>query len=183
MPTVKPKQLPLLLCVVLSSALSSSAQSPATKYPFQNPSLDLEKRIDNVLSLMTLDEKINSLDTNGVVAPRLGIPGTRIGEALSGVALGGPIAGIMTAIPGAPPEAAIKPTPTTQFPQGVGLARTWDRDLMHKAGAVIGSEARYVYENKLNDKSYLVLLTPNADLARDPRWGRDQESYGEDAYL
>jgi len=132
---------------------------------------------------MTLDEKIAGLDTSGVKVPRLGIPGTPIGEALSGVALGGPIAGIAAVVPGAPPDAAIRPTPTTQFPQGVGLGRTWDPALVHQAGAVIGSEARYIHENNLNSKSYLVLLTPNADLARDPRWGRDQETYGEDPFL
>lgn len=174
---------PVLFCPVLFNPQLCSSQTPAAPHPFQNPSLDLEKRVDDVLSLMTIDEKINSLDTNGVTAPRLGIPGTPIGEAISGVVLGGPISSIMTAIPGAPPDAAMKPTPTTQFPQGVGLARTWDRDLMHKAGEVIGSEARYIHENKLNSKSFLILLTPNTDIARDPRWGRDQETYGEDAYF
>ncbi len=145
--------------------------------------MPLEKRIDNVLSLMTVDEKISSLDTSGVVVPRLGIPGTPIGESLSGVALGGFIANLTAVLPG-PDHGKMSPvTPTTQFPQAVGLARTWDRELMREAGAVIGSEARYVHENKLNPKSALVLLTPNADLARDPRWGRDQESYGEDAYF
>jgi beta-glucosidase len=167
---------------MIALALAAPAQQ-APKYPFQDPTIDMEKRIDNVLSLMTLDEKIDSLDTSGVVVPRLGIPGTPIGEALSGVALGGPIAGLLSAVPGAPPDAAMPTTPTTQFPQGVGLGRTWDPELVHQAGAVIGSEARYIYENKLNRKSFLVLLTPNADLARDPRWGRDQESYGEDAFF
>ena len=167
------KFLPCLLCAGLACAQS----------PFQNPALDLEKRIDNVLSLMTLDEKIASLGTSGVAVPRLGIPGTPIGEALSGVALGGPIASLVSSLPGAPPGSEMKPTPTTQFPQGVGLARTWDRALINRAGAVIGSEARYIHENNLNSKSFLVLLTPNADLARDPRWGRDQESYGEDAFF
>ena len=169
--------------VFIGAAMPASLAQSKAAYPFQDPTMDREKRIDNVLSLMTLDEKINSLDTSGVVVPRLGVAGTPIGEALSGVALGGPIASIFTAVPGAPPDAAIPPTPTTQFPQAVGLARTWNRALMQRAGAVIGSEARYIYENKLNPKSYLVVLTPNADLARDPRWGRDQESYGEDPYF
>ena len=180
---MKLARVPLLVLLALPLASFAIAQSSTQVYPFRDPSLELEKRIDNVLSLMTIEEKINSLDTSGVVVPRLGIPGTPIGESLSGVALGGPISTILAAVPGAPPDAAMKPTPTTQFPQAVGLARTWDRPLMHQAGAVIGSEARYIHENKLNSKSFLVLLTPNADLARDPRWGRDQESYGEDAYF
>lgn len=143
----------------------------------------MEKRIDNALSLMTPDEKINSLDTKGVAVSRLGIPGTPIGEALSGVALGGLIANLGAIVPGPDFGKQMPVTPTTQFPQAVGLARTWDRALMQEAGAVIGSEARFIQENGLNPRSFLVLLTPNADLARDPRWGRDQESYGEDAYF
>ena len=67
-----------------TSSLSFSQSSPGA-YPFRDSSLDLEKRIDNVLSLMTLDEKIAGLDTTGVKVPRLGIPGTPIGEALSGL--------------------------------------------------------------------------------------------------
>jgi len=169
---------------VFSLSIAAHAQATASSaYPFRDPSVDVEKRIDNVLSLMTLEEKINGLDTSGVVVPRLGIEGTPIGEALSGVALGGFIANLSSVIPGPDFGKPSPVTPTTQFPQGVGLGRTWNRELMHRAGAVIGSEARYVHENKLNSKSYLVLLTPNADLARDPRWGRDQESYGEDAYF
>ncbi len=154
-----------------------------TTYPFQDPHLDLEKRVDNVLSLMTLDEKIASLSPSGVAVPRLGIRGTRIGEALSGVVLGGPMQGLAASFPGAPAEMRAAPVPTTQFPQGVGLARTWNPALLRKAGAVIGSEARYIFENEKSPRSFLVLLTPNADLARDPRWGRTQETYGEDAWF
>jgi len=171
-----------LACAVLIASTCAQAQNAAS-YPFQDPKLDIERRVDDAISRMTLDEKIDGLNTTGVKVLRLGIPGTPIGEALSGVALGGPIATLVSALPGAPPDAAMKPTATTQFPQGVGLARTWDRELMQRAGAVIGSEARYIWENKLNDKAFLVVLTPNADIARDPRWGRDQESYGEDAYF
>ena len=174
-------QIPLVISLVVPTVLA--AQSAAHAYPFRDPSLDLEKRVDDVLSLMTVDEKIGSLDTSGVVVPRLGIAGTPIGEALSGVVLGGPIYSMLSIVPGPTMGQPAPVTPTTQFPQAVGLARTWDKALMHRAGAVIGSEARYIHENNLNAKSFLVLLTPNADLARDPRWGRDQESYGEDAYF
>jgi beta-glucosidase len=89
---------------------------------------------------------------------------------------------LISIFPNVPPEAKMV-TPTTQFPQGVGLGRTWDPDLVRQAGAVIGSEARYIFENGKNGRAFLVLLTPNADLARDPRWGRTQESYGEDPFL
>jgi beta-glucosidase len=169
-----------LLFLSLATTLTLAAQAP---YSFQDPALPLEKRVDNALSLMTVEEKINSLDTTGVIAPRLGIPGTPIGEAISGVVLGGPIFSMLGSVPGPEQGKPVVTTATTQFPQGVGLARTWDKPLMHRAGAVIGSEARYVYENGLNPKPFLVVLTPNADLARDPRWGRTQETYGEDAYF
>ena len=153
------------------------------KYPFQDPALDPEKRIDNAISLLTLDEKIAGLGASGVESARLGIRKMDIGEALSGVVLGGPMSTLVEAFPGAPAELRMQPTPTTQFSQGVGFGRTWDPDLVRKAGDVIGSEARYIFENGKNPKAFLVLLTPNADLARDPRWGRTQESYGEDPML
>ena len=172
------------------------------QYPFQNPAAPVESRIDNVLSLMTLEEKIAVLGTRGIRVPRLGIKGTVIGEAISGVVLGGGMDEVM-ADAMADPQAAMKamqsfgfdmadmdmsamsakPVATTQFPEGVGLARTWDPALVRQAGAVIGSEARYIYENGKTARSALILLTPNADLARDPRWGRTQESYGEDPFF
>jgi beta-glucosidase len=168
---------------LIVAAVAAGPSSAQTQYPFQDPTLDLEKRIDNILSLMTLDEKIASLSPSGVAVPRLGIPGTRIGEALSGVVLGGPMQSLAASFPGAPAEMRAAPVPTTQFPQGVGLARTWNPALLRKAGDVIGSEARYIFENEKSPRSFLVLLTPNADLARDPRWGRTQETYGEDAWF
>ena len=174
------RTLTMLGATLLAFAASGLAQY---QHPFQDPALDTEKRIDNVLSLMTLDEKIASLGTSGVKVPRLGLRGTEIGEALSGVVLGGPMQTLMDAFPNVPAEMRVPPTPTTQFPQGVGLGRTWDPELVRKAGAVIGSEARYIFENGKNPHAFLVLLTPNADLARDPRWGRTQESYGEDPFF
>ena len=171
------------LTILSAALLALSANGLAQyQYPFQDPKLDAEKRIDNVLSLMTLDEKIAGLGMTGVAVPRLGIPGTKIGEALSGVVLGGPMQTLIEMFPNVPPEAKAI-TPTTQFPQGVGLGRTWDPDLVRRAGGVIGSEARYIFENGKNPRAFLILLTPNADLARDPRWGRTQESYGEDPFL
>ena len=174
------KSLTILSATLLALSASALAQY---QHPFQDPALDAEKRIDNVLSLMTLDEKVASLGRSGVAVPRLGIRGTAFGEALSGVVLGGPMQKIIEAFPNAPADLKTPPTPTTQFPQGVGLGRTWDPDLVRQAGAVIGSEARYIFENGTNLKAFLVLLTPNADMARDPRWGRTQESYGEDPFL
>ena len=172
------------------------------KYPFQNPAMPIESRIDNILSLMTLDEKIAVLGTRGIHVPRLEIKGTGIGEAISGVVLGGGGDQIFADAMSDPQSAmkamatfgfdladmdlssmSGKPVATTQFPEGVGIARTWDPALVRQAGAVIGSEARYIFENGKTPRSALILLTPNADLARDPRWGRTQESYGEDPFF
>ena len=188
---------------LIAALLVLPAVSPAqNQYPFQNPAAPMEARIDDLLSLMTLDEKVAVLG-GAVRIPRLGVKGTGIGEAISGVVLGGGMDQIMMSEAMADPQAALKvmqtfgfdpadmdmsnmsakPVATTQFPEGAGIARTWDPALVRRAGAVIGSEARYVYENAKTSRAALILLTPNADLARDPRWGRTQESYGEDPFF
>lgn len=158
-----------LLFILLSATLS--AQQKAPQYPFQNPSLDTEKRIDNLLSLMTLDEKIQALSTNPSV-PRLGVKGTGHVEGLHGLALGGP---------GHWEGKGKEPITTTTFPQAYGLGETWDTDLLEKVAAVEGLETRYAYQHY--NRGGLVVRAPNADLARDPRWGRTEESYGEDAFF
>jgi beta-glucosidase len=168
--------------VISAISMTVAGNLLAQKYPFQDPTLPMEKRIDNLLSLMTIDEKVDSFADAGVVAPRLEVKGTNIGEALSGVVYGSPLQKMFERKASPAPESKSLVTPTTQFPEGVGLARTWDPDLMKRAGDVVGSEARYIYESG-KAKAFLVLLTPNADLARDPRWGRTAESYGEDPYL
>ncbi|TRX16260.1 glycoside hydrolase family 3 C-terminal domain-containing protein [Flavobacterium franklandianum] len=141
------------------------------QYTFQNPNLDVEKRIDNLLSLMTLEEKVAVLSTNPSV-PRLGVVGTGHVEGLHGLALGGPAGW---------GGKGKKPITTTTFPQAYGLGETWDVDLIQKVAQVEGYEARYAFQ-KYN-RGGLVIRAPNADIARDPRWGRTEESYGEDAFF
>ncbi|HEX8504070.1 MAG TPA: glycoside hydrolase family 3 C-terminal domain-containing protein [Hymenobacter sp.] len=141
------------------------------QYPFQNPRLPAEQRIDNILSLLTLDEKITCLGTNPSI-PRLGIVGTGHSEGLHGLALGGPANWNRR-----------KNVPTTQFPQGYGLGETWDPEMMRQVGAVEGYEARYVLQNPKYATGNLVIRAPNADLGRDPRWGRTEECYGEDPFF
>lgn len=165
-----------VLVVLCASAFAQQ------NYPFRDHRRPVQQRIDNLLSLMTLEEKIVGLGNRGVVVPRLGIEGMPIGEALSGVVLGGPMQALANAAP-VGPGGRRSPTPTTQFPQPTGLAYTWNRKLVRDAGGVIGREARYIWENRTNPRAYLVLLAPNADLARDPRWGRSQETFGEDPFL
>lgn len=140
-------------------------------YPFQNPALPTEERIDNLLSLMTLDEKVSALSTNPSVQ-RLGVKGTAHVEGLHGLAQGGP------ANWGGRNR---DPLPTTTFPQEYGLGETWDTDLIQKVAAQEGYETRYAFQ-KYN-RGGLVIRAPNADLGRDPRWGRTEECYGEDPFL
>lgn len=145
--------------------------SQQKQYPFQNPNLDTEKRIDNLLSLMTLDEKVQALSTNPSVK-RLGLIGTGHVEGLHGLALGGP---------GEWGGKNKKPLTTTTFPQAYGLGETWDVELLQKVANVEGYETRFALQ-KYN-RGGLVVRAPNADIARDPRWGRTEESYGEDAFF
>jgi beta-glucosidase len=141
------------------------------QYPFQNPDLPIEKRIDNILSLMTIDEKIECLDTNPSV-PRLGIKGSGHVEGIHGLTQGGPGKW------GRPLT-----IPSTTFPQGIGLGETWDTDILRQAGEVEGYEARYVFQSPKYKQGGIVIRSPNADIGRDPRWGRNEECYGEDAFF
>ena len=158
----------LALCFVTITMGRSSAQ---TQYPFQDTKLPVEKRIDNIISLLTLDEKINCLSTNPSV-PRLGIKASVQVEGLHGLALG---------VPGN--WGRRTPIPTTTFPQSIGMAETWDPDLIKQAANIEGYEARYVFQSDNYKRGGLVIRAPNADLGRDPRWGRTEECYGEDAFF
>ncbi|MDP4264903.1 MAG: glycoside hydrolase family 3 C-terminal domain-containing protein [Bacteroidota bacterium] len=140
-------------------------------YPFQDPKLEIEKRIDNIISLLTLDEKISCLSTNPSV-PRLGIKGSGHIEGLHGVALGGPGG-----------WGRRKLVTTTTFPQSYGLGETWDTALIRQVAAIEAYEARYIFQSEKYNTGALVIRAPNADLGRDPRWGRTEECYGEDAFF
>jgi len=166
-------------CLILSGAAKSTVRAAggsnqklmSGKYPFQNPELSIEARVDNIISLLTLDEKIECLGTNPSV-PRLGIRGSGHVEGIHGLTQGGP------AKWGKPST-----IPTTTFPQGIGLAETWDVDALRQAGAVEGYEARYIFQSAKYHQGGIVVRSPNADLGRDPRWGRTEECYGEDAFF
>jgi beta-glucosidase len=154
-------------CIALLPA-SVAPLSAQNQYPFQNADLPLEQRVDNILSLMTLDEKLACLTTSTAV-PRLHIPDAGGTEGLHGLVRKG--------------DFNQKAVTTTQFPEVIGMASTWDPGLVRRAGAVQGYEARYIYQNEKYKSAVLVVWGPNADLARDPRWGRNNESYGEDAFF
>ncbi len=154
-----------------SLILFTGTKAMAQSYPFQNPKLNIEKRITNLLSLMSREEKIRCLSTVPDV-PRLGIQGTGHVEGLHGLAMGevGNWGGG-------------DPVPSTQFPQAIGMGETWDPELVRNIGRAEGQEVRYLWESPKYRRGGLVVRAPNADLGRDPRWGRTEECFGEDAFF
>jgi beta-glucosidase len=165
---LSPSLIVLCLAVFAPDGIGAQAQF---NYPFQNPDLPIEERISNVISLMTLDEKIAFLSSRPGV-PRLGIRAMGHSEGLHGMAQGGPSN-----------WGQRNPHPTTILPQAYGLGETWDAELLRQAGALEGYEVRYMVQNETLHRGGLIVRAPNADLGRDPRWGRTEECYGEDPFL
>ncbi|ANF94625.1 glycoside hydrolase family 3 C-terminal domain-containing protein [Paenibacillus bovis] len=133
-----------------------------TKYPFQDHTLELDERVHDLVSRLSEEEKIESMLQYQPAVERLGIGAYKHGtEAAHGIAWLG--------------EA-------TFFPQPVGLACTWDSELMHRIGNVISDEARVMYMRNPAVNG-LTLWAPTVDMERDPRWGRNEEAYGEDPRL
>ena len=137
---------------------------------FHDTSLAPEARIKDLLSEMTLEEKIDCLGTNTAV-PRLRVKSFGSSEGIHGVVQRGN------------EERHRGPIFTTQFPQPPGMGETWDPEIVREAAAVEGSEARYISEQPRYNRSIYMLWGPQADLARDPRWGRSEEVYGEDPFF
>jgi beta-glucosidase len=148
-------------------------QLHAADYPFRDQKLSDDQRIADLLGRLTLAEKIDLMSDHPKI-PRLGIVFSGQVEGLHGLALGGPAGW---------GGRGRQPVPTTTFPQEKGLGATWDPDLLARIGALEGYEARYYYQNPVFDRGGVVVRAPNADLSRDPRWGRTEESMGEDPFL
>lgn len=136
--------------------------------PYQNVSLPVETRVKDLISRLTLEEKVGQMKYNSPAVPRLGIPEYNWwNEALHGVGRSGP---------------------ATVFPQAIGMAATFDDQLIFKVADVVSTEARAM-NNVASAKGYhmkyggLTFWTPNINIFRDPRWGRGQETYGEDPFL
>lgn len=157
------KRLCLISFLVLLAA-NLSAQKPKE---FRDTTLSDEERITNLINQLTLEEKINMFSTNHGV-PRLGIPDCGQLEGLHGLTLGGP--------------ARKTGRPTTISPQAYGLGESWDLELVERVGNQTAEEARWYFSQDSMPHA-LVIRAPNADLARDPRWGRTEESFGEDPFL
>ncbi len=146
----------------------------AQEHAFRHAALPEEDRVASLLSELTIEEKINCFSTRPSL-PRLGIRTTRITEGLHGYAHSGPANWGVTG-PGR--------TPTTVFPQAYGLAETWDTELIRKVADAQADEHRYLYQSpRYNYTGGIITLAPNADLGRDPRWGRTEECFGEDPLL
>ena len=164
------KRFGLVACLLVSGFASGpiAAQSQP-RYAFNDAARPMEKRIDNLLSQMTVEEKVDCLGTNTGV-PRLGVMSFGSSEGIHGVVQR---------------EARGKrlPITTTQFPQPPGMGESWDPDLVRRAGDVEGYEARFITQTAKYDRQILMLWGPQSDLARDPRWGRSEEVYGEDPFF
>jgi beta-glucosidase len=134
---------------------------------FYDPKLPVAKRVENVVSLLMLEEKVALMQMASPSIPRLGIePYHWWSEALHGMTHG----------------------QATVFPQAIGLSATWDTDLHFKVATAISTEGRaknfeYRANNVYNSMTGLDFWSPNVNIFRDPRWGRGQETYGEDPYL
>ncbi len=139
------------------------------QHSFNDPKLSPGVRIANLLSLMTPDEKIACLGTRTAVA-RLGVPNIGSSEGIHGVVQ-------------REKRGPNEPITTTQFPQPPGMGETWDPAIVRQAAAIQGYEARFITQTAKYNRQILMLWGPQADLARDPRWGRSEEVYGEDAFF
>ncbi len=149
------------------AAETDTAEAPAT-LPYMDPSLSPEERAKDLVSRMTLEEKAAQMYDKAPAIPRLGIHEYNWwNEALHGVARAGH---------------------ATVFPQAIGLAATWDEDLMLDVASTISDEGRAKHHFYASEDVYamyggLTFWSPNINIFRDPRWGRGQETYGEDPFL
>jgi beta-glucosidase len=170
---MKPRRSVARLASVLTACLLSlsvprggGGQTPAP--PYKNPALPVERRVEDLVSRMTLEEKVAQMMNAARGVERLGVPDYEWwNEALHGVARAGV---------------------ATVFPQAIGLAATWDTELMHGVADAISTEARaknneFVRRGERGRYKGLTFWSPNINIFRDPRWGRGQETYGEDPYL
>lgn len=159
------KKLLFAIAILLKVGLLNAQE---VDFSFKNEQLSIEERVEILVSQMTLEEKIGQLVNSAPAIPRLDVPDYDWwNEALHGVARNGK---------------------ATIFPQGIGLGATFDPELAERVASAISTEARAKYiisQSMGNHSKYagLTFWTPNVNIFRDPRWGRGQETYGEDPYL
>ena len=158
----------ILLALGLARVHLAGSDAKPEQPRYLDASLPLEQRVDDLVSRMTLEEKVLQMQHTAPAIPRLGIPAYDWwNEALHGVARSGY---------------------ATVFPQAIGMTATWDSDLVHREGRLIATEARAKYNQAIREDNHsiyfgLTFWSPNINIFRDPRWGRGQETYGEDPFL
>jgi len=161
-----PRRTAAALCTLLTLTVAAPpnvAQSPAPA-----ASAEVEHRVDELVGKMTLEEKVSQIQNRAAAIPRLGVPAYDWwSEGLHGIARSGY---------------------ATVFPQAIGLAATWDVPLMHQVATTISTEARAKNSEALRKNIHSIyygldIWSPNINIFRDPRWGRGQETYGEDPFL
>ena len=154
--------------VIALFAATATAQDSAQEPAYLNTTLSPQERAHDLVGRMTLEEKAEQLEDWATAIPRLGVPDYQTwNEALHGVARAGY---------------------ATVFPQAIGMAATWDTNMVHSMGSVISEEARAKYNQAQREGNHrifygLTFWSPNINIFRDPRWGRGQETYGEDPFL
>ena len=161
-----------LLATICLNHATASTTSPAV-YPFQNSSLSLDARMDNLLSLLTMEEKQSRLWSEVAFMP--GIPRLNISVFEWGQEC---LRGLIN---------HLSDGNVSSFPQSLGLAASWNASVFSSMGAVIGDEARGLrngyHLQGVTGKTYLHCWTPVVNIMKDPRWGRSAESYGESPLL
>jgi beta-glucosidase len=149
--------------------MHAETSSPNLNPVYKDPTRSIEERVDDLVSRMTLEEKISQMVYDAPAIERLSIPEYNWwSECLHGVGRAGV---------------------ATVFPQAIGMAATWDRKLIQRIASAIGDEARAKYHEASRRKGLtdqyqgLTFWSPNINIFRDPRWGRGQETWGEDPFL
>ena len=160
----------LLFSLLVAGVPAAHAQQEpaAQSLPYMNSALPVDQRVKDLIGRMTLEEKVSQMRDHAPAIPRLGVPKYDWwNEGLHGVAFAGY---------------------ATNFPQVIGMAATWDTDLVHTMAQTTSIEARAKYNQAIRDDDHemffgLTFWAPNINIFRDPRWGRGQETYGEDPFL
>ena len=155
------------LALLSTPAIAQQPPSPSA-LPYMNPALPVDQRVTDLIGRMSLEEKVSQMRDHAPAIHRLGVPKYDWwNEGLHGVAFAGN---------------------ATNFPQVIGMAATWDTRLVHIMGQTISTEARAKYNQAMREGEHemffgLTFWAPNINIFRDPRWGRGQETYGEDPFL
>lgn len=166
------KKAKLILSSVVLSFLAINISAQEYEFPFQNPGLPMEQRVDDLVSRMTLEEKIAQMQNSAPAIERLGVCAYDWwNEALHGVAR------VRTGLK------------VTVYPQAIGMAASFNPELLEDVASSISDEGRAIFNEDIRNGETgsryrgLTYWTPNINIFRDPRWGRGQETYGEDPYL